>query len=119
MGTKDHARVGEDRATGVLTQVPHERMFIQESRMRAPRAETDYRRTSILGVLSHAAASKFGVDVNTDQPAQLAAELVRFRAAWHKQHGPGPLDSLKIKALSDKVRIMREAVIEPEPEVEF
>jgi hypothetical protein len=99
--------------------MPHERMFIQESRVRAPRAETAYRRTSMLGVLSHAATAKFGVDVNTDRPMQLAAELVRFRSAWRKQHGPGPLDGLKIKALTDKVRIVREALSEPEPEVEF
>jgi hypothetical protein len=59
------------------------------------------------------------VDVNTDRPMQLAAELVRFRSAWRKQHGPGPLDGLKIKALTDKVRIVREALSEPEPEVEF
>jgi hypothetical protein len=75
----------------------------------------------MLGVLSHAATAKFGVDVNTDQPVRLAAELIRFRSAWRQQHGPGPLDSLKIKALSDKVRIVREALTEsnPEPEVEF
>jgi hypothetical protein len=94
--------------------MPYERPLIQERRAAKPHPETEYRRASMLGVLSHAATTKFGVDVQTDQPERLAAEFVRFRSAWHQAHGAGPLDGLKIKALSDRVRITRETLSEQE-----
>lgn len=88
--------------------MPYERPLIQECIQRKPSAAREYRKASVLSLLSHAITTKFGVEVETDNPVRLAAELVNFCLSWRKAHGTGPLDSLRIKAIEGKVRIYRE-----------